>query len=394
MPKGGRASNVLRLPKLDNAMLLKNEKDIGGYQFAHVVPFTTQLIQGAGQAVNNGRIFRTTIESEGALSLSFTFSPFYFPEGSELYIVSETQTLGAFGAHNNWDAGIMTVFPIKGEWATIEYYEPENVKERARLQLSHVAHGYKPLDFGDSGSCNNNVECDSGEWANQIRSVGMLTSSFGSRFCSGALVNNAAGDGRQLFLTANHCGPAAGDLVVLNYQSPTCTPNQDGSTDHTVGQMTPLTTNYYSDFALVELGETIPSSWNVFLSGISGENVAPTKMVGIHHPSGDIKKITYANKAGLPDKWTAAEPGNWHWRITSWDDGTTEPGSSGSPLFDQNNRVVGQLHGGVASCSNNGYDSYGATWASWSNGLGEHIDPNGSGNLLINGTDLNALRKF
>jgi lysyl endopeptidase len=153
-----------------------------------------------------------------------------------------------------------------------------------------------------------------------------------------------------------------------------------------------LAGNVYSDFTLVLIGEPIPASWNVYLSGISAENVAPTSMTGIHHPSGDVKKISHARKAGVPDRWSASEPGFWHWRVTTWDDGTTEPGSSGSPLFDQNAHIVGQLHGGTASCFNNAWDAYGATWASWRNGLGSWIDPSGTGSLIVNGTDFNAVR--
>ena len=38
---------------------------------------------------------------------------------------------------------------------------------------------------------------------------------------------------------------------------------------------------------------------------------------------------------------------NTHWRL-NWDEGGTEGGSSGSPLFDDEN-IVGQLHGGSES---------------------------------------------
>ena len=47
------------------------------------------------------------------------------------------------------------------------------------------------------------------------------------------------------------------------------------------------------------------------------------------------------------------------WKIAAWDDGTTEGGSSGSGLWDQNGLLVGQLYGGQASCSFNVNDYYG-----------------------------------
>ena len=50
----------------------------------------------------------------------------------------------------------------------------------------------------------------------------------------------------------------------------------------------------YSDFAILELEERIPESYNVFLSGWSAdEDMKPVNPVGIHHPSADIKKISF-----------------------------------------------------------------------------------------------------
>ena len=77
------------------------------------------------------------------------------------------------------------------------------------------------------------------------------------------------------------------------------------------------------------------------------------------------------------------------WTIDNWEDGVTEPGSSGSPLFDQNHRIVGQLYGGLAACSgnvNNGlYDNYGRFDVSWDLGLSEYLDPSNSGTLVLDG---------
>jgi len=291
-PRKERSSKVYTLPKQNNEELLSNYDDnkVGGYQFAHVVPYSVNLLQGKGRQTTEGTVWRMTIQSQGATSLSLTFSPFYLPEGGELYVIGEQETRGAYTSINNWKRESLTVWPVKGEWATIEYFQPSNVKGVATIQLATVAHGFRTLGFGDSGSCNNNVACDTGRWANQIRSSGMLLSNFGSRFCSGSLVNNVENDGRQLFLSANHCSPASGDIVMLNYQSPTCSPNVDGPTDDTIGGLESLASGVYSDFAILEIGETIPANWNAYLSGVSGVNTAPTAMTGIHHPSGDIKK--------------------------------------------------------------------------------------------------------
>ena len=77
------------------------------------------------------------------------------------------------------------------------------------------------------------------------------------------------------------------------------------------------------------------------------------------------------------------------WWIDAWEDGVTEGGSSGSPLFDQNHRIIGQLYGGAAACSgnvNNGqFDYYGRMGVSFNNGITEHLDPLGLGIEVLDG---------
>jgi len=391
-------NKVIVLPPLDNLQLIADEDNShGGYQFGFPMDLRVNSAEDGQWTVINrdgDQVWSITLKSSKALSLGVTFKKFKIPVGGELYLIGENDIYGAYTHINNPADGIFTTFPMQGKTLTIQYFHPSGLKaELPSFRIMKVTHGYRPLAFGSSGKCNNNVACDDGTWADQIRSVGMLLTAFGSRYCSGALINNANQDGTQYFLTASHCSVGTTDSILFNYQSPACTPNTDGQTNRVVGQLSRLANNANSDFTLILINEAIPASWNVYLSGYSAQNVPPKSMVGIHHPSGDVKKISYANKAGVADRWSALEPGYWHWRVTSWDDGTTEPGSSGSPLYDQNQRIIGQLHGGSASCTNvNGYDSYGAVWASWTNGLSRYLDPNNSGTTILNGTNLAALR--
>jgi hypothetical protein len=107
--------------------------------------------------------------------------------------------------------------------------------------------------------------------------------------------------------------------------------------------------------------------------------------VAIHHPSTDEKRISFEYDPTTTTSYLGDNsPGDGtHVRVEDWDLGTTEPGSSGSPLFDQNHRVIGQLHGGYAACGNDLEDWYGKFNISWNNGLGQHLDPINSGATVV-----------
>ena len=80
-----------------------------------------------------------------------------------------------------------------------------------------------------------------------------------------------------------------------------------------------------------------------------------------------------------------------HWRVGQWEDGTTEPGSSGSGLWDPDQHLVGQLHGGYASCSSITSDCFGRLSRSWNGGgasanrLKDWLDPDNTGVLVADG---------
>ena len=152
-----------------------------------------------------------------------------------------------------------------------------------------------------------------------------------------------------------------------------------------------LANNSGSDFALIELSANIPTAFNVYFSGWDNTDATNvTSAVGIHHPSGDVKKICFENNS--PFHTTAA--GAQVWYINQWEQGVTEGGSSGSPLFNQNGHIIGQLYGGAAACSgstNNGlFDYYGRFGVSWdganaSSRLRDWLDPGNTGVTTVDG---------
>ena len=381
------AINIEELLEEDRLEMESNE--MKPYRFAKTIDVELNMENsGSWTTLEDGSlIWQLKIVSPGAYSLNLIYDIYNLPPGAELFLYSDETILGAFTDFNHKPHGGFSTAPTQGASVILEYNEPANSIFNGQISIASVAHDYKNIflknsvrGYGDSGSCNNNANCPVGEdWQDEIRSVAMILTSGGSRLCTGSLINNTEQDLRPLFLTANHClGGNNSWIFMFNYESPGCT-NQDGPTNMTVSGSTLLANSGSSDFALLELNEEPPDSYNVHFSGWDVTGNTPNTPVCIHHPSGDIKKITF-------DYDNASNAGNY-WDVNQWEDGTTEPGSSGSPLFDGiSHRIVGQLYGGTASCTSITYDTYGKTSTSWGLGLSQYLDPQNTGLQILDGT--------
>jgi lysyl endopeptidase len=347
----------------------------------------------------SGNVYTWThqVTAPNAVSLNFGFTDFFLPEGAELNIFSadRSEFIRSFtSADNNvhrelWSPVIMT------DDAIIELTVPSNLAHKVSLKLTHVGQGFRT--FGQStmksGSCNIDVACsDSRGWENEVNSVGVISTG-GSRFCTGFMVNNTRNDKTPFFMTAAHCrinaGNAATLVVYWNYQTSKCKGTRDGKLSDFQTGAVHLASGTRSDFALVKLNSTPKTEWNVSYAGWDATGAFGTPAVAIHHPNVDEKSISFENEGTVLASYGGqTSPGDsTHVRVIDWDKGTTEPGSSGSPLFDSNHRVIGQLHGGGAACENDLSDYYGRFHTSWrgdgtaKGSLKDHLDPDKTGKL-------------
>jgi V8-like Glu-specific endopeptidase len=352
------------------------------------------------------RVWRLGVECPDALAVSFLFDAYRLPKGARLFFwnAERTDVRGAFDHRNNKEWGSLAIGQTAGDRIVIEYHEPLEPAFEGELHISQVIHAYRSLlrhaealadaergPYGNSGDCNINVNCPEGAtWATEKKSVALIIEG-NFAVCTGALVNNTLQDGTPYFLTANHClGNPNNWTYLFNHESASCAGSNGPTTDEISGG-TLLANNSGSDVALIELSSTPPASYNVQYAGWDASGTPPSAVTGIHHPSGDVKKICFDEDGPT----TANQGGAAVWYINQWEDGVTEPGSSGSPLFDQNHRIVGQLYGGFAACSgsvNNGQaDWYGRFDVSWdagsspSNELVDWLDPTGSGITVMDG---------
>lgn len=374
------SKNIVQIviPKQNNELLLKNaiineKKDIP-WQFGKNIPLLINVkTQATTDNLPNGTLYRLAIKSEDAKSLNLRFSNFKIPKNSKLFIYNKekNEILGAFTSANNQANKTFATSIIKGDEIILEYFEERNSEFKGSLIIDRVTHGFRnPFDFaksfGNSGSCNINIACDDGTWANEINSVCLLLTG-GSAFCTGALINNTLEDGTPYILTANHCYRDPSDMVFMfNWQSATCENPTISPSHNDLSGAELIARSSASDFCLLKMNDTPPYTYNTYYAGWDANDNPSIKSVGIHHPSGDIKKISYDDNATISDQYMGNEGiEDSHWQVT-WDAGTTEGGSSGSPLFNENHQIIGQLHGGYASCENqDSSDWYGKFSYSW-----------------------------
>jgi hypothetical protein len=399
------------MPKVNVKKLMAEDslnaiyKDIP-WRFGENIPVSFDLNNsGKWDVLPTGeKIWRLGIKCPGAYTINLTFDNYRLPPGATLFVynIDKSQVIGAFNDFNNREDSAFATTLIKGEEIVLEYYEPSGRAFHGELHLNRVTHGYRDSfgyikSFGQSGSCNNNVHCpEAATWQNQVRAACMLVSG-GNGFCSGALVNNTSQDGTPYILTANHCYSNPSTWVFwFNWESPTC-PNPPSSPPYNSISGATLKARYSdSDFCLVQMSSTPPSNYNVYYAGWNRADTGATSGAGIHHPSGDIKKISYSDSPFTSDTWSGT-PANSHWRV-NWSDGVTEPGSSGSPVFDQFHHEVGQLHGGPSACGGSQlWDFYGKFAMSWNHGttpatrLRDWLDPTGIAGDTLNGFDPNLI---
>ena len=396
--RGMPPAAAVHLPAVDVATLMQEDaaraaqglKGPFRFGFTHATDYTLQNSGSWCTMPNGDRVWRLQLHCPEALSINLQFSNYVIPDGARMFLYNEAGTVrGSFTAQSNPGHTAFGTAPLEGDRITVEYIEPPAVAGQGQLTISEVIHGYRLLgkgkdrSYGDSAPCNVNTICPEGDdWRQEIRSVAHVV--LGGGVCTGSLINNCANDSTPYFLTANHCTEGntgnASWVFIFNWESPVCDPTENAPMDHSITGCDKLFEHSPTDASLLLLSSTPPAGFHPYYSGWDISGATPDTVHGIHHPSGDIKKI--CGSFGPFDAQNV-DVGNGPadcWHVPQWDIGTTEPGSSGSALWNQDHRIIGQLYGGSASCNNNVNDFYGrfdSTYqhiAQWLGDCGDTLD--------------------
>jgi len=328
---------------------------------------------------NGDRVWRCPLTSPKALGLLLFFDGFRLPAGGRFFAYSADRqhVFGAYTAQSCTPSGHFLIGVLPGETVWMEYWEPLAVKGQGQIHLNRVDYAYdanalyegqsQADNFGQSLACNVNVNCTAGaNFQTEKKGVARILMVFnnGSAWCSGSLVANTSGDGSPYFLTAHHCQIIIANAVPnfsmwrfdFDYESADCTNPATEPSKKSVLGCERIAFRAETDFLLLKLNP-IPAAYAVYYNGWNRTDATNTisKSTFIHHPFGDIKKIGVDNDPltiyGQTINWGGQfgiSEVNTHWRNVP-DVGIYQPGSSGCPLFDQNKRIVGQLHGGVSN---------------------------------------------
>ena len=433
---------VQSLPAVDAERLRTQDEQRAGairpYRYGVVRETNlTPARHGRWEQLNTGSwVWRLRLFSNEAKSLSVGFTTFDLPEDARVYLhgPGDERVRGPYTAADATNGQHWTPH-VNGAEAIVELVVPADQRDAVDLTVGRVVHAYRPIHPGrtaasrdgtaqpKSGACNVDVACDEADpWRDQVRSVASYSfSSDGFTFvCTGALVNNTAEDLTPYFLTAEHCittrQEAASMVFYWNFESPTCRtpgspvsggPANDNRAEQTSSGATLRATwgNFgrtgtisgRPDVTLVEIDDVIPSTYDVFFAGWARGGNPPAEAVSIHHPGGDAKRIAIdEDPVSITDYAEFQDTESTHFLIEAWEVGTTEGGSSGAPLFNENGRIVGVLSGGSAGCTGTGVDNdapdwYGRIASAWTGGtspggqLRPWLAPNGTNAQTLDG---------
>lgn len=347
---------------------------------------------------NGDRIWQLAILSQDAYAISLEYDDFYLPKNSSLYIYNQNTTMiaGGYTSVNNQDDKLFSTPLIEGELIIIEYYESQESYGEGIININYVIHDYKDiLNFSnsrESRSCGDNVVCNSANsYEDQINATSWLD--MGGYMCSGAMINNTSFDLTPYYWTAWHCiideNPSTFRFY-FNYETSSCNGSWANTGSYEYGSIVLEDSNGMdSDYALLLITDNTISN-NIFYSGWDKSSSNPIISCGVHHPNGDPKKINFDDDTAYSSgaiNWQGqgSSPAGSHWRVL-WDEGGTYGGSSGSPVFNNEGLLVGQLSGGSGNCySGDTEDFYGKFSRAFSD-VSSYLDPINSGQTQIQGT--------
>lgn len=328
------------------------------------------------RTADGGQASRFAIRSPGALAIRLGLKFATLPDGAELRVLTSTQDDQVMATDGSvqieraqLEQPIYWTAVSEGDTQMVELYLPVGVEAAAlRFTVANLAHLFvSPFGslagakIGESMACEIDSNCVSNPsqaFLNAKSSVArmLFQSGGGSAVCTGTLLNDTD-TGTQIpnFYSANHCistQSVASTLTTFWFEESTsCGSGIASARTQVSGGAALLYNDPATDSLLLRLNNSAPSG--AAYGGWDANAIAAgTSIVVIHHPAGDVKKVSLGQTKGF-----APYNGAGSFISVGYSTASTEGGSSGSGLLtfaDGQYSLRGGLFGGSASCSNTG----------------------------------------
>lgn len=404
-PRGGPLGAIptIQLPAPDVGYLEYEDATsevIGPLRFGVMIPAELEIGDEAAWSVTpdgTTLVARLRLVAPDAFSLGVEFAEYDLPPGGALWVYDDAMTtvLGPFTQEDRIPTGEFVVEPFPGDTVVLEYDQPSSLPPASTLLLRGLIYDYRNLfelettleqGFGDGGCEQVNVNCPEGDpYPDQKRAT--VRTVYQGGLCSAMLINNTANDAEQLLYTANHCGQGSTTVVRFNYQTANCA-GGTAPTNQQVSGATLLANDVDTDGRLMRITGSIPDAYEPFYAGWSRASLDSSFSfaLAMHHPGGNPKKIAIDSNGAFKTSANFIGIGLVKVWSVSFDFGSTEGGSSGSPIFDQDNRIRGTLTGGPDNpCNNALYGRFHSFWDETN--ISTWLDPLGTGPTSIDGFD-------
>jgi hypothetical protein len=365
-------SLIAGLPALDLTPVLQEDKQrVAGEKAGRRVGVRRTLpkpltisdadAQSGWQVLKDGsRLWNAELHSDGAQAIRVQFSAVQWVPGARVIVFDAgkpDEAVGPYDASSFAGAPSFWSGTIFADRVVVECWVPAGTPRGGlSFRIAELTHRYRAVKEADAteklGPCHNDVTCFPAwtQAAKAVAGIGVVGST-GELVCTGTLVaDNDPGTTINYFLTAHHC---IGDQLEADtsefywfYQSSTCNgaPPSPASVPRTGGGaelLATMTGTQGNDFSLIRLRNDAAIPAGVVYAGWSTIDPGDTEELAvIHHPDGSHKRISFAKRIGATQNFLQVV----------YHDGSTEPGSSGSPLFNAQQKIIGQLKGGEASC--------------------------------------------
>lgn len=354
-------------------------------------------------------VWRLAIRSPGAISLRIHFQNFDVRDG-RVWITADSdtskETFGPYQDGGLFNDGDFWSATVDGDMAILTMERNASCSIPSSFAIKEVAHRWNQAQSSNlerstsvaPGFCEAKFGCSPSDavWqqvANSVVKVSLvLPTGEVKPDCTGSLIRTRSGQGQPFVLTAYHCFSGFDpDGLSRTFefrwfnQLSSCVPQVETPGLRTLGARFVAGRDFSGgDYALLVLVQPPPTG---AIAAGWDPNVPPTgtNLVSIHHPQGSFKHISEgvrdaSDTIPLPitdsqDFVVGVMPVGTYLR-SRWYRGTTEPASSGGPLFSSPTAgtIVGTLTAGPGCSALNPISTYGRFSTAYDQGLKTHLE--------------------